>query len=1052
VAPYSGQRISPVFFPQTDPFDIEVVSNDTDLDSIQLQIRTKQPDSVWEPWRNLSGMVWQDGGPNTNVEVFDRLDRNPPRREFTFKWTESEIKALGVGEYVLRAVAKDKATNPNTDIDPPDVAFLVDDSKPTVLTTTPDYQAREKERTYRGELSALFTDDMRADDFSDRTFAVTDLLKGGQKVAGFVSYSPALRKAIFVPVMPFIPNGFYRVEIKTDTDNAGVIERGVHDLAGNPLDNAFMWTFRTKDAPFEETWSITLSATDGVGTDANNIAAVGYGAEDGEDEKDARAVPGISNQLRLSFLDRDKVEFDRDIRPADGRLSHHWFFVVDNAASGATVILRWEPSIKLVRNRDLRQYKDLWLIEYTDDGNGNLQQTNRIPLSGDKDPSNAKDADGLPTEVDLYDYISDGSSHYFRLDVQKASFVAKELAKGTSGWKFFSVPITPERAEPFVNLGDDIDPFKLYQYDTELKGFKIYPLDLGEVALRTGHAYFTRLEDTLEVDVGGTSNLSDVTLALDEAGWHAIGNPFVESVKVADVTLNGDTFAQAVSNGSIEPTLYRWVAGEGERAYFKTATSDDTQTISELDSGTIPQELADAFADNGLPLSSSAYVEVVDPGQSWEICNGDYVYDVTYNGSYFKAQQKPDFYQAANVNQHPEVVLLPWEGYWLKTNVNDLTLTIPAPDGIADAESPLPDSFNPPMAPPIAVQIPPSLKGGIGLSAGGFDLKLALTSQFASDVTTVLGTHPDAQMSMDPLDTSEPPTLGQTVAVYFEHPEWDGLYNTDYQPLMEVGETRAWQFVVFTDQKGAQMTLSWASAMRMMPDDILLSFRRVGEEEWRDMREIQSVEFISQSRITKIPFEVRAERFAMSPPADVQVIAGQAQVRIRWKPGDNPFIAGYSISRRTANDEHPTVRHLRSDAYEFIDADVEEEETYTYQVSVRFISGAELRSDLFTVTVLPVIRATALLQNYPNPFNPETWVPYELAEETHVSIEVYTASGQMVRRLDLGLQKRGRYLNREKAVYWDGCNESGERAVSGTYFYVLRAGDFSAARKMVILR
>ncbi|MEK7812223.1 MAG: hypothetical protein AAB296_00555, partial [Candidatus Desantisbacteria bacterium] len=109
-----------------------------------------------------------------------------------------------------------------------------------------------------------FTDDMRATDFSDRTFVVSDLLDNNKQVAGYVSYSPALRKTIFVPIVPFNPNGFYRVEIKTDEmeeiDGEVNIKRGVHDLAGNPLDNAFMWTFRTTDAPFEPVWSITLSA------------------------------------------------------------------------------------------------------------------------------------------------------------------------------------------------------------------------------------------------------------------------------------------------------------------------------------------------------------------------------------------------------------------------------------------------------------------------------------------------------------------------------------------------------------------------------------------------------------------------------------------------------------------------------------------------------------------------------------------------------------------------------------------------------------------------
>jgi hypothetical protein len=137
---------------------------------------------------------------------------------------------------------------------------------------------------------------------------------------------------------------------------------------------------------------------------------------------------------------------------------------------------------------------------------------------------------------------------------------------------------------------------------------------------------------------------------------------------------------------------------------------------------------------------------------------------------------------------------------------------------------------------------------------------------------------------------------------------------------------------------------------------------------------------------------------------------------------------------------------------EFVDSEVEEEADYTYQVQVRYQNDHRFKSELFPVTVLPIIKATVLLQNYSNPFNPETWIPYDLEKEANVTVELYNVNGDLVRTLDLGLQTRGRYTRREKAAYWDGRNESGERTASGVYFYVLTAGDFSATRKMVILK
>ena len=95
---------------------------------------------------------------------------------------------------------------------------------------------------------------------------------------------------------------------------------------------------------------------------------------------------------------------------------------------------------------------------------------------------------------------------------------------------------------------------------------------------------------------------------------------------------------------------------------------------------------------------------------------------------------------------------------------------------------------------------------------------------------------------------------------------------------------------------------------------------------------------------------------------------------------------------------------------------------------------------------------TKLLPNYPNPFNPETWIPYRLAEDAFVTLTIYDQTGQAVRTLDVGHQTAAVYESRSKAIYWDGKNEVGETVASGVYFYHLSAGDYSATRKMLILK
>ena len=95
---------------------------------------------------------------------------------------------------------------------------------------------------------------------------------------------------------------------------------------------------------------------------------------------------------------------------------------------------------------------------------------------------------------------------------------------------------------------------------------------------------------------------------------------------------------------------------------------------------------------------------------------------------------------------------------------------------------------------------------------------------------------------------------------------------------------------------------------------------------------------------------------------------------------------------------------------------------------------------------------TELLANYPNPFNPETWIPYRLAADAFVTLTIYDGGGRVVRTLAVGHQIAAGYERRSKAIYWDGRNEFGEAVASGVYFYTLIAGDFSATRRMVILK
>ena len=88
-----------------------------------------------------------------------------------------------------------------------------------------------------------------------------------------------------------------------------------------------------------------------------------------------------------------------------------------------------------------------------------------------------------------------------------------------------------------------------------------------------------------------------------------------------------------------------------------------------------------------------------------------------------------------------------------------------------------------------------------------------------------------------------------------------------------------------------------------------------------------------------------------------------------------------------------------------------------------------------------------LFQNYPNPFNPSTTILYNLPASSHVMLEVINSLGQRVKLLVNEIKPAGEY-----AVSWNGTDKNGDKVASGIYFYRLKAGEYSATRKMVLVR
>ena len=97
------------------------------------------------------------------------------------------------------------------------------------------------------------------------------------------------------------------------------------------------------------------------------------------------------------------------------------------------------------------------------------------------------------------------------------------------------------------------------------------------------------------------------------------------------------------------------------------------------------------------------------------------------------------------------------------------------------------------------------------------------------------------------------------------------------------------------------------------------------------------------------------------------------------------------------------------------------------------------------VTVAPTF--SRLLKNYPNPFNPLTRISFRMERDAQVSLRVYDVQGRLVRTLVDDYLAAG-----PRVVEWDGSDDRGLPAASGTYYLRLQGGGTYLSRTVNLLK
>jgi len=90
---------------------------------------------------------------------------------------------------------------------------------------------------------------------------------------------------------------------------------------------------------------------------------------------------------------------------------------------------------------------------------------------------------------------------------------------------------------------------------------------------------------------------------------------------------------------------------------------------------------------------------------------------------------------------------------------------------------------------------------------------------------------------------------------------------------------------------------------------------------------------------------------------------------------------------------------------------------------------------------------TRLHNAYPNPFNPTTNISYTISQPSQVRVDIYNARGQLIRSFVNNHDIRGTY-----SFSWDGKDTAGNLVGSGVYLYRMHGNNYSASKKMILMK
>ncbi|HVO75364.1 MAG TPA: FlgD immunoglobulin-like domain containing protein [Ignavibacteriaceae bacterium] len=201
---------------------------------------------------------------------------------------------------------------------------------------------------------------------------------------------------------------------------------------------------------------------------------------------------------------------------------------------------------------------------------------------------------------------------------------------------------------------------------------------------------------------------------------------------------------------------------------------------------------------------------------------------------------------------------------------------------------------------------------------------------------------------------------------------------------------------------------------------------------------------------------------AAAEPLPVEIISFSAAlsgsgIYLKWETSSEKNNRGFEVERKITEKNSQGEWHLLG--FKEGHGTSNEKHTYSFADNIERISPGNIYYRLkqidfngeFTYSNIAAVELSpqkfSLNQNYPNPFNPSTQISFQIETSSNVELKIFDILGNEVKTLLKEVKPGGFY-----SVSWNGKNNSGEQASSGTYFYRLSADGFTSVRKMILLR